>query len=122
MSLSFMSFGYRYGLPLDADLIFDVRFINNPYWQQELRSLTGNEKAVVDFVFADKRTKLLLDKLIAYLDYSFKEFFNDQKSHVTIAIGCTGGKHRSVVFTNYLVKLYQDKYHTLKLHRDIHRK
>ena len=122
LSLSFVSFGFRYGLPLDADIVFDVRFLINPFWQEDLRKLTGNDQAVIDYVFNDGRTKVLLAKMQDYLDYNFAEFLKDQKTHITIAVGCTGGKHRSVAIINYLVKIYQDRYHTLKLHRDLGRK
>lgn len=122
LSISFISFGFRNGLPLDADIVFDARFINNPYWVEELRKLTGNDKEVVDYVFADKRTEIFINKIKGYLGFSFAEFIKDQKSHVTVAVGCTGGKHRSVALVNYLAEAYQDEYHVLKMHRDLTRK
>ena len=122
LSLSLISFGFRYGLPLDADMVFDVRFINNPYWQENLKKLTGNDQEVIDYVFADKRMDPLIKRITAYSDFALKEFINDQKGHVTLAIGCTGGKHRSVAIVNYLEDYYQGKYQVLKLHRDLGRK
>jgi len=121
-SVSFISFGFRYGLPRDADAVFDVRFINNPFWMEELRKLSGNDQEVVDYIFTDKRSHKLLKEINGYLDFAFKEFIKEHKNHMTVAIGCTGGKHRSVTFVNYLQEYYQDKYHVLKLHRDIDRK
>ena len=121
LSLSLVSFGFRYGLPLDADVLFDVRFLNNPYWVEELRLLTGNDKKVADFVFGDKRTKVLLNKITSYLDFSLKESIHELKSHITVAVGCTGGKHRSVTIINYLEDHYKNEYQVLKLHRDIER-
>jgi len=122
LSISFISFGFRNGLPMDADIVFDARFIKNPYWVESLRKLTGNDQEVIDYVFSDKRTMVFLNKIKGYLDFSLKEFIKDQKSHVTVAIGCTGGKHRSVALVNYLVEAYQDQYHVLKMHRDSTRK
>ena len=122
LSLSFISFGFRYGLPLDADAVFDARFINNPYWQEELRKLSGNDQLVIDYVFADKRTEVLLKRITNYLDFSLKEFVKEQKSHMTVAVGCTGGKHRSVALINYLENYYKESYQVLKLHRDVGRK
>jgi len=121
-SISFISFGFRYGLPRDADAVFDVRFINNPYWMDELKKMTGNDQMVIDYVFKDKRSHKLLKEIKGYLDFAFSEFVKENKNHMTVAVGCTGGKHRSVTFVNYLEEYYRAKYHVLKLHRDIDRK
>jgi len=121
-SISFISFGFRYGLPLDADVIFDARFLANPHWVDDLRPLTGNDEAVQAYVFADSRTEQLLQEITGYLNLSFREFSQAKKSHMSVAIGCTGGKHRSVTLVNYLAELYQKDWHVLKLHRDIERK
>jgi len=121
-TISLLSFGYRYGLPLDADVIFDARLLNNPFWIDELKNQTGNDKAVQDFVFNDQRSESLLKRITAYLDFSFREFIKEQKSHMTVAVGCTGGKHRSVTLVNYLAEYYKEKHQILKFHRDIERK
>ena len=120
-SVSFISFGFRYGLPLDADVVFDARFLANPHWVEELRPLTGNDKTVQDYVFADKRSKELIKEITSYLDLSLREFNKEKKSHMSVAIGCTGGKHRSVTLVNHLAEHYRDKFHVLKFHRDINR-
>jgi len=120
-SISFISFGFRYGLPRDADIVYDVRFINNPYWVEKLKKLTGNDQAVIDYVFDDPRSQRLVEEMTGYLDFCFTEFIKEHKNHVTVAIGCTGGKHRSVAFANCLEEYYREKYHVLKLHRDVER-
>ncbi len=120
-SVSFISFGFRYGLPLDVDVVFDARFLANPHWVESLRPLSGNDKAVQDYVFADKRCQKLINEITSYLDFSFKEFNREKKSHMSVGVGCTGGKHRSVTLVNHLAAYYRDKYHVLKFHRDITR-
>ena len=93
--ISFVSFGYKHGIPKDADLLFDVRFLPNPFYIEELRNLTGNDK-----------------------DYLLEEYDKEGKTHVVIGIGCTGGQHRSVSLTNYFADHYSQKYHVHRLHRD----
>jgi RNase adapter protein RapZ len=118
-SISFISFGYKQGIPLDADLIFDVRFLPNPYWSKALRPLTGNDQAVYDYVMDSKETQRFIKKLNAFLEYAFKQYDKEGKNHFTVAIGCTGGQHRSVSLVNYLQNHYSDKYVCYKDHRDI---
>lgn len=118
-SISFVSFGYKYGLPLDADLLFDVRFLPNPYWVESLRSMSGNDKPVYDYVIEAKETKDYLIKLCDFLDYSFAQYKNEGKNHLTVGIGCTGGQHRSVSLVNYLFKYYSETYTCHKGHRDL---
>jgi UPF0042 nucleotide-binding protein len=118
-AISFISFGYKHGIPLDADLIFDVRFLSNPYWREDLRLLTGNDAPVADFVLKAKATQTFLKKLTSFLDYAFKQYVNEGKNHFTVGIGCTGGQHRSVALVNHLQALYADRYTTYKDHRDI---
>ena len=119
LSISFISFGYRKGLPLDADLVFDVRFLNNPYWEERLRLKSGNDMEVYSYVMEDQVTKEYLEHLLPFLDYSFKKYIDESKHHLTVAIGCTGGQHRSVSFVNYLFKYYRKNYSVFKNHRDI---
>ncbi|MBK2403821.1 RNase adapter RapZ [Erysipelothrix rhusiopathiae] len=119
LSLSFISFGYRKGLPMDADLVFDVRFLNNPYWEESLRSMTGNDKPVFDYVINDEKTQEFLKYLTHFLDYAFERYIEESKHLLTVAIGCTGGQHRSVSIVNWLYENYDKQYNTLKDHRDM---
>ncbi|MDF9825216.1 UPF0042 nucleotide-binding protein [Breznakia sp. PF5-3] len=117
-AISFVSFGYKHGVPLDADLMFDVRFLPNPYWIESMRSLTGDDKEVYDYVMESKETKAYLKRLLTFLDYSFKQYKKEGKNHLSVGIGCTGGQHRSVALTNYLFDNYRNKYQCHKGHRD----
>lgn len=119
LSISFISFGYRHGIPLDADLVFDVRFLNNPYWEEALREKSGNDMEVYSYVMEDDVTVQYLDHFIPFLDYSLKRYIDESKHHLTVAIGCTGGQHRSVSFVNYLHKHYKKNFSALKNHRDV---
>ncbi|MCI2153568.1 RNase adapter RapZ [Anaerolactibacter massiliensis] len=117
-SISFISFGYKYGVPMDADLMIDVRFLPNPFWVPELRPYSGNDKCVYDYVMEKPETKEFLKRLLSFMDYSFKEYVKEGKNHFTVAIGCTGGQHRSVAITNFLYDHYRNTYHSYKQHRD----
>lgn len=118
-SISFISFGYKYGVPLDADLMIDVRFLPNPYWEIKLRPYSGNDECVYDYVMDKPETQEFLKRLTAFMDYAFEQYVKEGKNHFTVAIGCTGGQHRSVAITNYLFELYRKKYNSYKEHRDI---
>ena len=118
-TISFVSFGFKNGIPLDADLVFDVRFLPNPFWDEQLRSLSGETDVIQRFVLDSPRTQKFLKKLTAFLDYSLKEYVKEGKNHFTVAIGCTGGYHRSVVLVNQLAERYGTKYHCFKEHRDL---
>ena len=117
-SISFISFGYKYGLPMDADLVFDVRFLPNPFWEVSLRGFSGNDESVYAYVMEKEETKEVLRYLTTYCDYVFEKYREEGKNHLTVGIGCTGGQHRSVTITNYLFDLYKKKYHCYKEHRD----
>ncbi len=117
-SISFISFGYKYGVPMDADLMIDVRFLPNPFWVPELRPYSGNDPCVYDYVMEKPETKEFLKRLLSFMDYSFKEYVKEGKNHFTVAIGCTGGQHRSVAITNFLYDHYRNTYHSYKQHRD----
>ena len=119
LSLSFVSFGFKNGVLEDADNIFDVRFLDNPFYDPKLKKKTGKEKAVREFVLNSKTTSAYLKKLTNYLDFMFKVYSKEEKRHLTIAIGCTGGQHRSVVIAEYLYKLYKDKYVCYINHREL---
>lgn len=118
LSISFISFGYRKGLPLDADFVFDMRFLNNPYWVEELRVQSGNDLPVYEYVINDEKTQKYLVELERFLDFSIQEYASQNKHHLTIGIGCTGGQHRSVSVANYLYERYRKEYTVYKDHRD----
>lgn len=117
-SLSFVSFGYKFGVPMDADLMVDVRFLPNPFWVVALRPFSGNDKEVYDYVIEKQETKEFLDRLLAFTDYAFAQYVKEGKNHFTVAIGCTGGQHRSVAITNFLYDHYKTQYNCYKEHRD----
>lgn len=117
-SISFMSFGYKYGVPMDADVMIDVRFLPNPFWVVALRPYSGNDPQVYNYVIEKPETQEFLTRFLAFMDYAFEQYVMEGKNHFTVAIGCTGGQHRSVAITNYLYDHYRDTYHCYKQHRD----
>lgn len=118
-SISFISFGYKNGVPLDADLLFDVRFLPNPHWNEALRPYNGNDDIIYNYVINSPETQAFIKHLTTFLDYAFKEYAKEGKNHFTVGIGCTGGKHRSVALVNYLVETYSKTYQVYKDHRDL---
>ena len=118
--ISFVSFGYKHGIPKDADLLLDVRFLPNPFYIEELRSKTGNDKEVYDYVMDQPETKEFNEKTIVYYDYLLKKYEEEGKMQMIIGIGCTGGQHRSVTLTNYFADYYSKYYQVYKWHRDAH--
>ncbi|OLZ08693.1 RNase adapter RapZ [Sulfobacillus thermosulfidooxidans] len=115
-----VSFGFKHGLPKDADLVFDVRYLPNPYYVEELRSKTGNDEEVDQYVMRFPQAKETLDKLANLLAFLIPQFQQEGKPQVTIGIGCTGGQHRSVVFANRLKDLLTQAGHqALVEHRDL---
>lgn len=122
MQIYFTSFGFKYGLPKDADLVIDVRFIDNPYFIPELRDLTGDNVQVRDFVLSQPETREFLEKYIALLKYLLPLYAKEGKSRLTIAVGCTGGRHRSVAVVNCLAdRIRLDQHKVIETHRDIER-
>ncbi|HLG27915.1 MAG TPA: RNase adapter RapZ [Paenisporosarcina sp.] len=122
-TLNIMSFGYKHGMPIDADLVFDVRFLQNPYYIEELRPKTGLDSEVSDYVLKWPETQVLIEKLSDLLIYMIPQYQREGKRQLVIAFGCTGGQHRSVTLTEYFAKLFQKEYQTVITHRDIkHRK
>ncbi len=118
--LTFVSFGFKYGIPTDADLVFDVRFLPNPFYVEELKPLTGNDPEVYDYVMKFPNTGEFLGKLKEMLDFLIPNYIIEGKNQLVIAVGCTGGKHRSVTLTNALYKEYENsEYGCKKDHRDI---
>ena len=117
-SISFLSFGYKYGVPLDADLMIDVRFLPNPFWEPSLRMYSGNDRQVYDYVMEKEETQEFVRRLLSFLDYAFEQYVKEGKNHFTVGIGCTGGQHRSVTITNFLYEHYKEIYRCYKQHRD----
>ncbi|ERM93153.1 glmZ(sRNA)-inactivating NTPase [Caldanaerobacter subterraneus subsp. yonseiensis KB-1] len=115
-----MSFGYKYGIPLEADLVFDVRFLPNPFYIDELRPLTGNDEKVKEYVMKWEEAKEFLEKLGDMIKFLIPYYIREGKSQLVIAIGCTGGKHRSVAISNALYDLLKkEDYSVVVNHRDI---
>ncbi len=104
MSIAVRSFGFKYGLPLDSDLVLDVRFLPNPFYVEELRPLTGNDKPVADFLNRYPQTFQYIKKEAEMLDFLLPQYISEGKSQLVISVGCTGGQHRSVFVAN---KLYE---------------
>lgn len=122
-TLNVMSFGYKHGMPIDADLVFDVRFLPNPYYIEELRPKTGLDSDVSGYVLKWPETQVLIEKLSDLLIYMIPQYKREGKRQLVIAFGCTGGQHRSVTLTEYFSKFFQNEYQTVITHRDIkHRK
>ncbi|MGI6631398.1 MAG: RNase adapter RapZ [Bacillota bacterium] len=120
LSITVMSFGYKYGLPMDADLTVDVRFLPNPYYIENLRPFTGEHKEVEDYVLSHPVAKTFLKKYIGLLNFLIPHYSEEGKTHLVIAIGCTGGQHRSVTLANKIAKaLAQKGYRVATNHRDI---
>lgn len=120
MMITIVSFGFKYGIPIDADLVFDVRFAPNPYYISEMRPLTGNDKLVSDYVMQFEVTQEFLTKLQDMIGFLIPNYKKEGKNQLVIAIGCTGGKHRSVTLANALYDFLYEKGHTvIKQHRDI---
>jgi len=120
LSITLMSFGYKYGLPLDADLAIDVRFLPNPFYIETLRPYTGEHKEVKKYVLSHPVAKTFLRKYIGLLNFLIPHYGEEGKTHLVIAIGCTGGQHRSVALANRIAKALSGKgYHVAVAHRDI---
>ena len=120
LAITFLSFGFKHGPPRDADLLFDVRFLPNPHYEAELRDLTGLDRRVVDFIDRDGKLAEFYALLEPLLDYLFDQYVTEGKSHLLVAIGCTGGRHRSVAIAEHLAERYGDRADALVAanHRD----
>ena len=122
MTVSVTSFGYKYGLPLEADLVIDVRFMPNPFYIEELRPQTGLDKAVSDYVFSFQQTKDFLKRLEELLAFTLPLYAEEGKTSLVIAVGCTGGHHRSVAVTHALAEFIAGQgYQVAENHRDMTR-
>ena len=104
MNIHIQSFGYKYGVPIDSDLMFDVRFIPNPYYIEELKEKNGCDKEVKDYVLLQEESKEFYDKLLPLIEFLIPQYVKEGKKHLTISIGCSGGQHRSVTFVNKLAE------------------
>jgi UPF0042 nucleotide-binding protein len=122
LSTTVISFGYKYGLPLDADLVLDVRFLPNPHWVAELRSLTGREQAVKDYVLGQSATNAFLERLCDLLAVLLSGYQEEGRHYLTVAVGCTGGRHRSVVLSEAIAQIIREVGFRAKVvHRDVER-
>jgi UPF0042 nucleotide-binding protein len=113
MRINIIAFGFKYGIPLDADHIADMRFIANPYWIEELRPLTGHDEAVRDYVLSQPGAMEFVERYVSALEPVFKGYLKEEKRFATIAIGCTGGKHRSVAVSQEIANRLRDKGHAV---------
>ncbi|EOS74554.1 hypothetical protein C817_04613 [Dorea sp. 5-2] len=119
--ISVLSFGFKYGIPADADLVFDVRFLPNPYYIEELRPKSGNDREVRDYVMKNRKAEEFLDKMTDLVEFLIPNYVQEGKTQLVIAIGCTGGKHRSVTLANGLFEaLSRNENYGIRIeHRDI---
>ncbi|NCB46557.1 RNase adapter RapZ [bacterium] len=123
MSVVFVSFGFKHGVPLDCDLVFDVRFLPNPFYIDNLKNLTGKDTPVHDYIFSSEIAKQYAQRLVGFIEFQIPQFINEPKSKLQIGIGCTGGKHRSVAFAEYLYNtVVCDNIRKHRIHRDIGKK
>ena len=119
-SLQFLSFGYKHGIPLDADYVFDVRSLPNPYWEVGLRQLNGRDEKVVTFLDSQPAVRAMLNSLREFLDQWIPAFEDDNRTYLTVAIGCTGGNHRSVYVVERLAAQFRERRNgVLVRHRDV---
>ncbi len=122
MNIHVMSFGFKHGIPAEADFVLDVRCLPNPYWVESLKSKTGLDQEVVDYVFSFDESKTLLAKLVDMLDFLNPLYIKEGKSQIVVAIGCTGGNHRSVVIAESLKEHFCGRWDNVSVnHRDINR-
>ncbi len=115
-----MSFGYKHGIPLDADYVFDVRALPNPYWEVNLRQLNGRDQEVAAFLDSQPEVKAMMKTLIEFLDEWIPAFEDDNRAYLTVAVGCTGGNHRSVYVVERLAEQFREgRSGVLIRHRDV---
>jgi RNase adapter protein RapZ len=121
LSVTFMTFGFKHGSPRDADLTFDVRFLPNPHYESDLRDLTGLDEPVIDYVESSDGIAEFYERLTPLLDYLLPAYEREGKAHLTVGIGCTGGRHRSVVIAEHLARIYAPRADLLidVVHRDV---
>lgn len=121
LMIAVVSFGFKHGVPLDADVVFDVRFLVNPFWSPKLRDLNGTHPEVARYVLSDPLTEPLLEKLFDLIEFTIPQYIREGKAYLTIAIGCTGGKHRSVVIADELARFLAGANYVVRVeHRDLY--
>jgi RNase adapter protein RapZ len=121
-TVNVMSFGFKHGIPIDADLVFDVRFLPNPHYIDHMRPKTGLDEEVYNYVLKWNETNKFLEKVTGLLSFMLPHYKREGKAQLVIAIGCTGGQHRSVALTEYIAHYFEKDYHTRITHRDIERR
>jgi UPF0042 nucleotide-binding protein len=122
ITISIISFGFKMGIPMDCDLVFDVRFLPNPHYIDEMRNQTGNDESVQKYVMSFEQSCIFLNKLEDMLKFLMPYYQKEGKTQLVIGIGCTGGKHRSVTIANLLADIIEkDNYRTIVTHRDVNR-
>jgi UPF0042 nucleotide-binding protein len=109
MTVTLLSFGYSFGIPYEADLLFDVRFLPNPYFVEELKRLRGDDPKVAEYVLQWEETKEFLKRIQDFIRFLFPLYMRERKTHLTIAVGCTGGRHRSIVIANRVKEMLSDE-------------
>jgi UPF0042 nucleotide-binding protein len=121
LAVTFLTYGFKHGAPRDADLSFDIRFLPNPHYELELRELTGLDQPVIDYVESSEGIDEFYERLVPLLDYVLPAYVREGKAHLTVGIGCTGGRHRSVVVGEHLASLYgaSPDYLVEVVHRDV---
>ena len=120
MTINLVSFGYRYGIPYNADIVLDVRFLPNPYFIEELKNLSGNDKKVNDYVLKWEITQNFIEKIKDFISFLIPHYEKEGKTYLTLAFGCTGGRHRSIAIVNEIERLFnRGKYLVMIRHRDI---
>lgn len=122
LRIAIVSFGFKYGLPLDADLVFDMRFLPNPYWIPELRNQTGRDEGVATYVLSQPGALTFVERLVSLMEPMLEGYLREGRRYITVAIGCTGGKHRSVAIAERLAaRLHTPELATILFHRDLGR-
>ncbi len=122
LRLALLSFGFKYGVPLDADFVFDMRFLPNPFWVPELKALTGTDASVADWVMGQEGAGTFLDRVVSLMEPVNDGYLREGRRYATVAIGCTGGKHRSVAMTEAIAaRLATERVATFVVHRDLGR-
>lgn len=123
MRITLISFGFKYGIPLDADIVFDARFLPNPYWVEGLRELSGHESQVADYVFDHAEASEFVERLTALIEYLLPFYLKERKAHLNVAVGCTGGRHRSVAIVDQLAVRLRGSGGQINIaHRDIEKR
>lgn len=120
--INIISFGYKFGIPYESDLVLDVRFLPNPYFVPELKDLSGKDNAVMDFILSKEETKEFIEHLKSFLSFLIPQYVKEGKKYLTISFGCTGGKHRSICIAEVVYSYLKNKKYTVEIrHRDLNK-